>query len=83
MKLQQAIQETLSKVQEVQALDLGGGNPKEAWAQNKQLIKQLEEEISELQSRHTEIEQLSQIEDDLHFLQVCTTMKNHLNILFH
>lgn len=69
MKLQQAIQETLSKVEEVQALDLGGGNPKEAWAQNKQLIKQLEEEISELQSRNTEIEQLSQIEDDLHFLQ--------------
>ncbi|XP_010787888.1 tripartite motif-containing protein 47-like [Notothenia coriiceps] len=69
MKLQQAIEETLSKVEEVQALDLGGGNPKEAWAQNKQLIKQLEEEISELQSRNTEIEQLSQIEDDLHFLQ--------------
>ena len=67
MKLQQAIQETLSKVEEVQALDLGGGNPKEAWAQNEQLIKQLEEEISE-------IEQLSQIEDDLHFLQVCTTI---------
>ncbi|KAK5848258.1 hypothetical protein PBY51_005887 [Eleginops maclovinus] len=69
MKLQQAILETLSKVEKVKSLDIGGGNPKEAWAQNKQLIKQLEEEILELQTRTTEIEQLSQIQDDLHFLQ--------------
>ncbi|XP_034412810.1 E3 ubiquitin-protein ligase TRIM47-like [Cyclopterus lumpus] len=68
MKLQQAIQERLSKVEKIKL----SVNPKESRAQNKELIGQLEEEISELQSRSAELEQLSQTEDDLHFLQTFT-----------
>ncbi|XP_035531675.1 E3 ubiquitin/ISG15 ligase TRIM25-like [Morone saxatilis] len=70
MKLQQAIQERLSKVEKIKiSADLNGENPKEAWAQNKELTRQLEEEISELQRRNSELEQFSQTEDNLHFLQ--------------
>lgn len=77
MKLQQAIQERLSKVDKMKrSVDLSGENPEEAWAQNKELIRQLEEEISELQRRNTELEQLSQTEDDLHFLQVCAMVES-------
>lgn len=71
VKIQQAVQERLSKVEKFKRpLNISGQNQKEAWAQNKELIKQLEEEISELQRRNTELEQLSQNEDNLHFLQV-------------
>uniref|UniRef100_A0A8P4GA28 Tripartite motif-containing protein 47 n=1 Tax=Dicentrarchus labrax TaxID=13489 RepID=A0A8P4GA28_DICLA len=70
-KLQQAIQERLSKVEKIKiSADLNGENPKEAWAQNKELTQQLEEEISELQRRNSELEQFTQTEDNLHFLQV-------------
>ncbi|TDG99578.1 hypothetical protein EPR50_G00195630 [Perca flavescens] len=81
VKLQQAIQERLIKVDKIKlSVDLSGENPKEAWAQNKELIRQLEEEISELQSRNTELEQLSQTEDDLHFLQMCAMVESqHIN----
>ncbi|XP_054458027.1 E3 ubiquitin-protein ligase TRIM47-like [Anoplopoma fimbria] len=61
MKLQQAIQERLSKIEKIKL------SVKEE--QNKELIGQLEDEISELQSRSTELEQISQTEDDLRFLQ--------------
>ncbi len=72
MKLQQAIQERESKVEKTKlSVDLSGENPKEARAQNRDLIRQLEEEISELQRRNTELEQILQTEDNLHFLQVC------------
>ncbi|XP_039997111.1 E3 ubiquitin-protein ligase TRIM47-like [Xiphias gladius] len=70
MKLQQAIQERLSKVEKIKlSVDRSGENPKEAFAQNKELIRQLEEEISELQSENVELELLSQTEDNLRFLQ--------------
>ncbi|XP_042368017.1 E3 ubiquitin-protein ligase TRIM47-like [Plectropomus leopardus] len=70
MKIQQAIQERLSRVDTIKlSADLSGENPKETWAQNKELIRQLEEEILELRRRNAELEQLSQTEDDLHFLQ--------------
>ncbi|XP_041821496.1 E3 ubiquitin-protein ligase TRIM47-like isoform X2 [Chelmon rostratus] len=70
VKLQQAIQERLSKVEKVKlSADLGGEHPKESQVQSKDLIRQLEEEISELQRRSSELEQLSQTEDDLHFIQ--------------
>lgn len=76
IKLQQAIQERLSNVEKVKlSVDLSGDNPTEAWGQKKELISQLEEEISELQRRHNELEQLSQTEDNLHFLQVCVTVE--------
>lgn len=39
--------------------------------QAKDLIKELQQEISELKRRHIELEQLSKTEDDLHLLQVC------------
>ncbi|XP_037614170.1 E3 ubiquitin-protein ligase TRIM47-like [Sebastes umbrosus] len=77
MKLQHTIQERLSKVEKMKlSVDRSGGNPKEARAQNKELIRQLEGEISELQSRNIELEQLSRIEDDLHFLQVCIMVES-------
>ncbi|XP_019961641.2 E3 ubiquitin-protein ligase TRIM47-like [Paralichthys olivaceus] len=59
MKLQQVIQDRLSHVE----------NLKETRTQSRELIKQLEGEICELRRKHTEVEQLSQTEDDLHFLQ--------------
>lgn len=72
MKLQQAIQERLSKVEKIKlSADLGGEHPKESRVKSKDLIRQLEEEISELQRRNSELEQLSQTDDDLHFVQVC------------
>ncbi|XP_059191283.1 E3 ubiquitin-protein ligase TRIM21-like [Centropristis striata] len=37
-------------------------------------IKELEQEISELKKRSTEVEQLSQSEDHLHLLQSCTSL---------
>ncbi|KAM6941625.1 uncharacterized protein PEZ65_003627 [Lycodopsis pacificus] len=37
-------------------------------------IKELEQEISELKKRSTEVEQLSRSEDHLHLLQSCTTL---------
>lgn len=74
IKLQQAIQERLSKVEKIQvsAADFNGENPKETRPQTKELITQLEEEISELQRKNSELEHLSQTEDNLHFLQVCS-----------
>ena len=35
------------------------------------LLKRLEQEIAELKRRDAELEQLSQTEDHIHFLQVC------------
>uniref|UniRef100_UPI0037E96E97 E3 ubiquitin-protein ligase TRIM47-like n=1 Tax=Semicossyphus pulcher TaxID=241346 RepID=UPI0037E96E97 len=66
INLQQAIQERLSKAEEMK---LSADLTEEAWAQNKELLAQLEEEVSELQQRHGELEQLTQTEDNLHFLQ--------------
>uniref|UniRef100_A0A671NI58 E3 ubiquitin-protein ligase TRIM21-like n=1 Tax=Sinocyclocheilus anshuiensis TaxID=1608454 RepID=A0A671NI58_9TELE len=47
--------------------------------QAKDLIKELQQDISELKRRHTELEQLSQTEDDLHLLQIyssiCTSIR--------
>lgn len=67
LKLQQAIQERLRRVETIE--HSAGLSEEEAWAKNKELIGQLEGEISELQRKNTELEQLSQTEDDLHFLQ--------------
>uniref|UniRef100_A0A3Q3M987 E3 ubiquitin-protein ligase TRIM47-like n=1 Tax=Mastacembelus armatus TaxID=205130 RepID=A0A3Q3M987_9TELE len=76
MKLQQAIQDRLSKVEKIRlSVNLCAENLKEAWAENKELIKQLEEEISQLERRNAELEQLSQTEDNLNFLQVCIKIK--------
>uniref|UniRef100_A0A665VH94 Uncharacterized protein n=1 Tax=Echeneis naucrates TaxID=173247 RepID=A0A665VH94_ECHNA len=78
-KLQQTIQERLSKLEKIKlSADSGGENSKEAWKPNKDLIKQLEEEISELQQKKAELEKLLQTEDNLHFLQVCITTHESL-----
>lgn len=71
VKLQQAIQERLSKVEKIKlSVDRSRENPKEALVQAEERVRQLEEEIFELQRRNAELEQLSQTEDHLHFLQV-------------
>ncbi|KAM7377091.1 hypothetical protein PAMA_013733 [Pampus argenteus] len=71
MKLQQAVQEKLSKIEKIKLpVNISGENPKETWTQNKAAVKHLEEEISELRRKNADLEQLSQTEDDLHFLQV-------------
>ncbi|XP_030609847.1 E3 ubiquitin-protein ligase TRIM47-like [Archocentrus centrarchus] len=68
-KLQQRIQERLSKTEKIKlTADLSGESPKVSRQRNKEL-KQLEEEIAELRSRNAELEQLLEIEDSLHFLQ--------------
>ena len=54
MKLQQVIQERLSQVEDLKETQ----------------SKELEAEICELQRKHSELQQLEQTEDDLHFLQV-------------
>lgn len=69
--IQQAVQEKMNNVEKFKLpANISGQNHKEVWAQDKELIKQLEEEISQLQKKSTELEQLSQNEDNLHFLQV-------------
>nr|XP_046235838.1 E3 ubiquitin-protein ligase TRIM47-like [Scatophagus argus] len=70
MKLEQAIQERLNKVEKLKhPVDLSGETPKEAWTQSKELTRNLQEEICELQRRNAELEQLWLTEDNLHFLQ--------------
>ncbi|XP_060771641.1 E3 ubiquitin-protein ligase TRIM39-like [Neoarius graeffei] len=43
---------------------------KTAWMQAEEFIKELEQEITELKRRNTELEQLSRTEDHLYFLQI-------------
>ncbi|MEQ2201224.1 hypothetical protein XENOCAPTIV_009324, partial [Xenoophorus captivus] len=70
IKLQQEIQDKLCVAEEMKlTADLHGELPADLWAQTRKLIKQLEEEISELQERNAELEQFSKTEDNLHFLQ--------------
>lgn len=72
LKLQQEIQEKLSVAEDAErTAGLRGGElPAELWAQARKPVKRLEEEISELQERNAELEQLLQTEDNLRFLQV-------------
>ncbi|XP_054914445.1 E3 ubiquitin-protein ligase TRIM47-like [Poeciliopsis prolifica] len=71
LKLQQEIQEKLSVAEDAERTAglRGAEPPAELRAQSRKLVKQLEEEISELQERNAELEQLLQTEDNLHFLQ--------------
>ncbi|XP_028261659.1 E3 ubiquitin-protein ligase TRIM47-like [Parambassis ranga] len=61
MKLHQTIEERLSKAEKIKLL--GGENP------DKVLISQLKDEAVELQWRDAELEELSQTEDNVRFLQ--------------
>ncbi|XP_041841674.1 E3 ubiquitin-protein ligase TRIM47-like [Melanotaenia boesemani] len=70
MQLQQEIGDRLTEVEKIKlSVDLRGENPKAAWMQSKELIRQLEEEITELERRKADLQLLSQTEDNLHFLQ--------------
>lgn len=72
MKLQQVIQERQSEVEHAkQSMDVIGEHPKESQIQSKELIGELEEEISELLEQSSELEKLSHTEDSLQFVQVC------------
>lgn len=69
-KLQQEIQDKLRGLENMKrTADLHEELPAELWAQTKKLMKQLEEEIGELQERNAVLEQLSKTDDSLHFLQ--------------
>ncbi|XP_068163790.1 E3 ubiquitin-protein ligase TRIM47-like isoform X2 [Antennarius striatus] len=68
MKFQQVIRELLKKVEKIKLSSDTSGED-EAWTQNKEVVRQLEEEISELQRKTCELQQLSQTEDNLLFLQ--------------
>lgn len=69
-KLQQAIQDRLIKVEKIKlSADLNGDDPRQTWAQTKERAGHLEEEISELQTRKAELEQLLQTDDSVYFLQ--------------
>ncbi|KAM4714667.1 uncharacterized protein FYW61_019600 [Anableps anableps] len=84
MKLQQEIQEKLSVAGEMKlTASLHGELPAELWVQTKKLVKQLEEEISELQERSAELEQLSKTEDNLHFLQQATRKTSNSSVLIY
>ena len=61
--------------------DLSGDDPRQTWAQTKERAGNLEEEISELQARKAELEQLLQTDDSVYFLQVCHSRKIQLVFL--
>ncbi|XP_034020708.1 E3 ubiquitin-protein ligase TRIM47-like [Thalassophryne amazonica] len=83
LKLHQVIQEAQASVEEINlSTDIMRENQKEAWTRCKEL-KEMEEEISQLQSTNSELDELLHIEDDLQFLQMCcksATMKNKLKL---
>lgn len=75
-RLEQEIHNRWSKVHEIKlSEDISGESPQAAWTQNTKLLEQLEGEITELQEKITELEQLLQTEDNLLFLQVGTDRK--------
>ncbi len=50
---------------------------KAAEKQAEDLIKELQQEITDLKKRNTELEQLSHTDDHLHLLQVCQHLSHH------
>uniref|UniRef100_A0A3B4CYN6 Uncharacterized protein n=1 Tax=Pygocentrus nattereri TaxID=42514 RepID=A0A3B4CYN6_PYGNA len=68
MEVQQMIQDRLKKIKDIKhSVEL---RKKAAEKQAEVLIKELEQEITKLKRRDTELEQLSHTEDHLHLLQV-------------
>ncbi|XP_016421605.1 E3 ubiquitin-protein ligase TRIM39-like [Sinocyclocheilus rhinocerous] len=55
-------------------LEVIGQKQKAAEKQTEELIKELEQEITELKRRESELEQLSHTEDHLHLLQTCSSV---------
>ncbi len=64
---------------ETQDLSLFAGRKAEAMA----MIEKLQEEISQLQIKHSELEELSQSDDHLHLLQVNQHNSYHVYLLTH
>jgi len=55
---------------QIELLEMMEEQQKAAEKQEEELIEELEQEITELKMRNTELEQLSHTEDHLHLLQV-------------
>uniref|UniRef100_A0A672KIW0 E3 ubiquitin-protein ligase TRIM39-like n=1 Tax=Sinocyclocheilus grahami TaxID=75366 RepID=A0A672KIW0_SINGR len=67
--VQQMIQNRMKKIQEIQhSVEL---RKKAAEKQAEDLIKELQQEITDLKKRNTELEQISHTDDHLHVIQVC------------
>uniref|UniRef100_A0A671PLQ0 Uncharacterized protein n=1 Tax=Sinocyclocheilus anshuiensis TaxID=1608454 RepID=A0A671PLQ0_9TELE len=65
----------MKKIEEIQhSVEL---RKKAAEKQAEDLIKELQQEITELKRRNTELEQLSHTDDHLHLLQVCQHLYHH------
>ncbi|XP_059417000.1 E3 ubiquitin/ISG15 ligase TRIM25-like isoform X7 [Carassius carassius] len=84
--LQQMIQDRIKKIQDIkhsaevrkgfytELLEMMEEQQKAAEKQEEELIEELEQEISELKMRNTELEHLSHTKDHLHLLQVYSSL---------
>ncbi|XP_052439319.1 E3 ubiquitin-protein ligase TRIM39-like [Carassius gibelio] len=64
---------------QTELLEMMEEQQKSAEKQEQELIKDLEQEISELKMRNTELEQLSHTEDHLHLLQISSALRSLKN----
>ncbi|XP_056088682.1 E3 ubiquitin-protein ligase TRIM39-like isoform X4 [Rhinichthys klamathensis goyatoka] len=88
---QQKIQDRIKKIQDVkhsaevrkrcqtELLEMMEEQQKAAEKQEEELIEELEQEITELKMRNTELEQLSHTEDHLHLLQIYSSLCSSRN----
>ncbi|KAF4100754.1 E3 ubiquitin-protein ligase TRIM39-like [Onychostoma macrolepis] len=91
--MQQKIQNRLKKIQDIkqsakvrkrfytEVLEMMEEQQKAAEKQEQELIKDLEQEITELKMRNTELEQLSHTEDHLHLLQIYSSLCSPTNTI--
>ncbi|XP_016397054.1 E3 ubiquitin-protein ligase TRIM39-like [Sinocyclocheilus rhinocerous] len=89
--VQQMIQNRMKKIHEIQhsaekrkrrqskLLKMMEEQQKAAEKQAEDLIKELQQEITDLKKRNTELEQLSHTDDHLHVIQVCQHLPHHNN----
>ncbi|XP_067293677.1 E3 ubiquitin-protein ligase TRIM39-like [Pseudorasbora parva] len=64
---------------QTELLEMMDGQQKAAEKQEEELIEELEQEITELKMRNTELEQLSHTEDHLHLLQIYSSLSSSKN----
>ncbi|XP_052415778.1 E3 ubiquitin/ISG15 ligase TRIM25 isoform X2 [Carassius gibelio] len=89
--VQQMIQNRIKKIQDIkhsaevrkrfytELLEMMEEQQKAAEKQEQELIEELEQEITELKMRNTELEQLSHTEDHLHLLQIHSSLCSSRN----
>ncbi|XP_016389739.1 E3 ubiquitin-protein ligase TRIM39-like [Sinocyclocheilus rhinocerous] len=89
--MQQIIQERIKKIQDIklsakvrkrcqtELLEMMEEQQKAAEKKEEELIEELEQEITELKMRNTELEQLSHTEDHLHFLKMYSSLCSPTN----